>query len=96
MERELQKLLRQLDDLKKDNQKTKAAANFLFHSIVEVLDEQSDDVKFSETLKQNILTKLDKITMGGTKPQYMHAINELMQPPIKQMFSNQTPEKFLK
>ncbi|EMM6514571.1 hypothetical protein WIC93_18075 [Enterobacter cloacae] len=95
MERFIQDLNRQINDLQRENQKTKAAANFLLHSIVKVLDEQSGDAKFSEALKAQLNHELGKITMGGTS-QAKHAINELMQPPVKTMFGNSQPEPFLK
>ncbi|HAV1637340.1 TPA: hypothetical protein LU102_004084 [Enterobacter hormaechei subsp. xiangfangensis] len=95
MERFINDLNRQIHDLQRENQKTKAAANFLLHSIVKVLDEQSGDAKFSEALKAQLNHELDKITMGGTS-QAKHAINELMQPPVKTMFGNSQPEPFLK
>ncbi|EAN8579861.1 hypothetical protein AB7Y53_002612 [Salmonella enterica] len=95
MERVINDLNRQIHDLKRENQNTKVAANFLLYSIVKVLDEQSGDAKFSEALKAQLNNELGKITMGGTS----HAkqkINELMQPPVKSMFGNSLSEPFLK
>lgn len=95
MERAIIDLNRQIHELARENQKILTAANFLLHSIVEVLDQQSGDEKFSDALKAKLNSELDKITIGGTSiPK--HAINELMQPPIKQKFSNTKPEPFLK
>ncbi len=93
MDRELM-LIRQIEDLKKAFEKNRAASNFLFHSIVQVLDEQSGNNAFSEALRSKIESELAKINMGGTSV-YKHAINELMQPPVRQSFAAQ-PEKFLK
>lgn len=95
MERQLQELARQLEALKKEHHKTKMAANFLIYGIVEALDAQGGDKKFSELLREKIEAELTKITMGGTSiPKY--AINELMEPPVKIMFANQKPDPFLK
>lgn len=95
MERQFQQLINQLNDLSRDYQRTKMAANFLLNSIVEVLDAQSGEHKFSDALREKIETELAKITMGGTSiPK--SAINELMAPPIKNQFSNIKPEPFLK
>ncbi|ENZ4282576.1 hypothetical protein Cf24236_3545 [Citrobacter farmeri] len=95
MERTIQELMRQINELQKENQKIKAAANFLLYGIVEVLDQQSSEQKFSEALKEQLTNELSKITMGGTSiPK--HAINELMQPPVRAMFGNSKPEPFLK
>lgn len=95
MERTINDLIRQVNDLKKENQKIKAASNFLLYSIVSALDEQSGDVKFSDSLKAKLNDELSKITMGGTSVP-KHAINELMQPPVRTMFGNNQPEPFLK
>lgn len=95
MNSDYQVLIRQLDELKKKQEQTKAAANFLFHSIVELLDEQSEGNDFRDALSEKIKGELAKITMGSTAL-HKHVINELMQPPIRQMFSNEKPEPFLK
>ncbi|WP_419057271.1 hypothetical protein [Kluyvera georgiana] len=95
MERTINDLIRQVNDLKKENQKIKAASNFLLYSIVSALDEQSGDVKFSDSLKAKLNDELSKITMGSTAGP-KHAINELMQPPVRVMFGNNQPDPFLK
>ena len=95
MERQIQNMTRQIEELKRENNKIKTAANFLLHSIVELLDEQSGEGKFSEALREKINSEPDKITMGG-KPTIKYAINELMQPPVKVIFSQDKAEPFLK
>lgn len=95
LEREILNLMRQIEDLKRENQKIKTASNFLLYSIVSTLDEQNGDEKFSDSLKVKIIAELSKITMGGTSAA-KHAINDLMQPPVKQAFGNNKPEPFLK
>ncbi|ENO7553109.1 hypothetical protein [Klebsiella pneumoniae] len=95
MERIINDLNRQILELKRENQMTKTAVNFLLYSIVEILDQQSGDEKFSEALKVKINNELSKITMGSTSI-HKHAINEMMQPPVRNMFSHSRPEPFLK
>ncbi|WP_096975617.1 hypothetical protein [Escherichia coli] len=82
MERTIYELTKQVEDLRRENLKTKTAANFLLYSIVEVLDQQNDDEKFSEALRARLNSELSKISMGGTSVP-KHAINELMQPPVR-------------
>nr|WP_310615855.1 hypothetical protein [Pantoea cypripedii] len=94
MDREMA-LLRQIDDLKKNLEKTKSASNFILYSIVQVLDEQSGNTAFSDALREKITAELGKITMGGASI-HKHAINELMQPPVRQLFTNQKPAPFIK
>ncbi|EPO4525072.1 hypothetical protein A6J71_09730 [Enterobacter cancerogenus] len=93
MERVINDLIREINDLKKENQKIKAASNFLLYSIVATLDEQSGDEKFSDSLKAKLNGELNKINMGG-KSARKHAINELMQPPVK-TFGFGQPKPFL-
>ena len=93
MERVVNDLIREINDLKKENQKIKAASNFLLYSIVSTLDEQSGDEKFSDSLKAKLNGELSKITMGGASVP-KHAINELMQPPVR-AFGNSRPKPFL-
>ncbi|MCH5010506.1 hypothetical protein I1A43_14835 [Pectobacterium odoriferum] len=88
-------LARHLEDVIKEQNKMKVATNFLFHSIVEVLDAQSGEKKFSDSLKEKIESELAKITSGSVSVE-KHAINELMQSPVKLMFSNKKTEPFLK
>ncbi|AAW70496.1 hypothetical protein RMS63_002889 [Salmonella enterica] len=95
MERTINDLLRQVNDLKIENQKIKVASNFLLYSIVSALDERGGDEKFSDSLKAKLNDELSKITMGGTAVP-KHAINELMQPPVRAMFGHNQPEPFLK
>ncbi|EHK6582322.1 hypothetical protein OM190_25145 [Escherichia albertii] len=95
MERIIYELTKQVEDLRRENLKTKTAANFLLYSIVEVLDQQNDDEKFSEALRARLNSELSKISMGGTSVP-KHAINELMQPPVRAVFGNDKPEPFLK
>lgn len=95
MERTIYELTKQVEDLRRENLKTKTAANFLLYSIVEVLDQQNDDEKFSEALRARLNSELSKINMGGTSVP-KHAINELMQPPVRTVFGNDKPEPFLK
>ncbi|EAW0247173.1 hypothetical protein OJ662_004088 [Salmonella enterica] len=95
MERVINDLIRQVNELTKENQKIKTASNFLLYSIVSTLDEQSGNEKFSESLKAKLNGELSKINMGGTAVT-KHAINELMQPPVRLMFGNSQPEPFLK
>lgn len=96
MERIINDLQRQIHELKQDNQKIKATTNFLLYSIVEVLDQQPGDEKFSEALKDYINNELSKITMQGSVPTIKHAINEFMKPPIRPMFGQSQSEPFLK
>ncbi|AGQ28808.1 hypothetical protein [Serratia liquefaciens] len=95
MERQIQTIIRQIEELKRENQKTKSAANFLLYSIVELLDEQSGEGGFSSALRDKLNSELGKITMGGA-PIIKSAINELMQPPVKMFFSQEKSEPFLK
>ncbi|EEW6712628.1 hypothetical protein D7I65_24300 [Escherichia albertii] len=95
MERIIYELTKQVEDLRRENLKTKTAANFLLYSIVEVLDQQNDDEKFSEALRARLNSELSKISMGGTSVP-KHAINELMHPPVRAVFGNDKPEPFLK
>ena len=95
MERIIFELTKQVEVLRRENLKTKTAANFLLYSIVEVLDQQNDDEKFSEALRARLNSELSKISMGGTSVP-KHAINELMQPPVRAVFGNDKPEPFLK
>ncbi|EOC0004052.1 hypothetical protein ACI5CP_000430 [Cronobacter turicensis] len=94
MEQTINNLIREINELKRENQKIKVATNFLFYSIVELLDERSGEDKFSEALKIKLTDELNKISMGGASiPK--HAINELMQPPVRG-FGSSRPEPFLK
>lgn len=86
-------LIRQVIDLQSETRKTKAAANFLFYSIVEMLDQQSGEGNFSEVLKAKLNSELSKINDGSASV-FKRAINEIMQPPTRQRFSNTKP--FLK
>lgn len=54
MERTINDLIRQVNDLKKENQKIKVASNFLLYSIVSALDERGGDEKFSDSLKAKL------------------------------------------
>lgn len=94
MEHAINNLIREINELKRENQKIKAATNFLFYSIVELLDERSSDDKFSEALKIKLTDELNKLTMGGASVP-KHAINELMQPPVR-VFGASKPDPFIK
>ena len=95
MERTICELTKRVEDLQRENLKIKTAVNFLLYSIVEVLDQQNGDEKFSEALRARLNSELSKISMGGTSVP-KHAINELMQPPVRAVFGNNKPEPFLK
>jgi len=94
MEREILNLTKQIEELKRENIKTKMAANILFYSIVQTLDSKSPECKFSESLKENILNELGKINIGSTAP-LKNAVNEMMQPPVKPAWGNQPINKFI-
>lgn len=94
MERTIINLTKQIEELKRENQKTKTTASFLFNSIVQVLDSKSSDNEFSKDLKEYISAELSKINIGSTAP-LKNAINEMMQSPIQPAWGNKTPEKFI-
>ncbi|EOZ0980879.1 hypothetical protein ACQJPW_005327 [Escherichia coli] len=88
-------LFQLIQGLQRENIAINTAANFLFYNIVDILDQQSGDKKFSDELKTRLHSELSKITTSG-KPEIKVAINTLMQPPVRPMFGNTSPEPFLK
>lgn len=94
MERTIINLTKQIEELKRENQKTRTAANFLFYSIVQSLDSKNPDNEFRRNLKEHISAEINKINIGSTA-HLKNAINEMMQPPIQSAWGNKTPEKFI-
>ncbi|MDV5735363.1 hypothetical protein [Enterobacter hormaechei] len=94
MDQQTASLLQKIDKLEKQMAKQGIAANFVITHMLKLLDEQPGDERFSSKLRETLSESLDKLNYGQSAP-IKSAINELLQPSIKEMFKPE-PEKFIK
>ena len=94
MDQQTASLLQKIAKLEQQMAKQGVAANFVITHMIKLLDEQSGDGQFSSRLRDTLSESPGKLNHGQASP-IKSAINELLQPPIKEMFK-QEPEKFIK
>ncbi|UAN55340.1 hypothetical protein [Serratia sp. JSRIV004] len=91
MNREME-LYQKIADLEQKLIRQAAANNFVITHIVKILDDTSDEVKFSSKLKEILTESLSKI--NDPRSLMKASINDLMQPSIQIL--GRPPEKFIK
>lgn len=94
MDQQTASLLQKIAKLEQQMAKQGAAANFVITHMIKLLDEQSEGGQFSSRLRDSLSESLDKLNHSQSSP-IKSAINELLQPSIKEMFKPE-PEKFIK
>ncbi|HHG8785708.1 TPA: hypothetical protein ACPYVZ_001136 [Citrobacter sedlakii] len=94
MDQQTASLLQKITKLEQQLAKQGVATNFIITHMLKLLDEQSGDGQFSSKLRETLSESLDKLNHSQSSP-IKSAINELLQPSIKEMFKPE-PEKFIK
>lgn len=94
MDQQTASLLQKITKLEQQMTKQGIAANFVITHIIDLLDDQSGDERFSSKLKDSLSESLNKLDHGMSAP-IKSAINDLLEPSIKERFKP-APDKFIK
>lgn len=94
MDQQTAALIQKIALLEQKMAKQGAATNFVITHIIDLLDEQSGDEKFSSRLKDSLSESLNKLN-HGVSVQIKSAINDLLAPAVREQFKPE-PEKFIK